>query len=453
MSPWDYAPSKPSTTWTPPKTPSKMNPDGPELPNQNEPYTLAELVDLALRNSPKTQQTWSQARLAAAQYGQSQSKAFPTLTNATNYTRSKQGSESTGILYVVFLSEWSTEFTLAYTVFDCGQQKATSEAAREALYQADWTHNRAIQTAINAVTNDYYNYLYQKELLYSYNEDIKTAQTTLDAATEGLKMGVKSISDTLQAKTKLLQNQLQQAAQVQQVEIAFATLLNDMGLPANTPLQVVSLPNPSPTDDTLASVEDLLDTALQQRADLLAARANLKSMEKSLTAAYRQYMPTISYNLTFGQTVFDGITDKLDYSSAITLNVPIFSGFSQQNGVRIAQANKEQAEAQLRQAEMQVYQDISTAQSNVRVSFETLKYSDAYLQAAAKQYQVSINQYRAGTTTILDVVSAQSSLADARAKKASAVQQWYTSVATLAYATGTLSPPTEETKREMEERE
>ncbi len=37
-------------------------------------------------------------------------------------------------------------------------------------------------------------------------------------------------------------------------------------------------------------------------------------------------------------------------------------------------------------------------------------------------------------------MSAQSSLVDARAQQAGAIEQWFTSLANLAYATGILSP-------------
>ena len=49
-------------------------------------------------------------------------------------------------------------------------------------------------------------------------------------------------------------------------------------------------------------------------------------------------------------------------------------------------------------------------------------------------------KYKQGTNTIVDVVNAQSSLADARARQINALEQWYSSLANLAYSTGMLSP-------------
>jgi outer membrane protein len=120
--------------------------------------------------------------------------------------------------------------------------------------------------------------------------------------------------------------------------------------------------------------------------------------------------------------------------------MPIFSGFYYKNAIRIAEANKKQAEEQMVQTELQVIQEITNYHYNVRIAYETLHLAKAFLEAAEEQYVVALEQYKYGTNTILDVVSAQSSLADARARLQNGFQQWYTSLANLAYSTGIISP-------------
>jgi len=60
-----------------------------------------------------------------------------------------------------FLSTFTPALTLTYTVFDFGQTRSTSESARQALFMADWTHNQEIQTVIQTVMDNYYDYIYQ----------------------------------------------------------------------------------------------------------------------------------------------------------------------------------------------------------------------------------------------------------------------------------------------------
>jgi outer membrane protein TolC len=84
-----------------------------------------------------------------------------------------------------------TRLDLTYTLLDFGQTRATTESARQALLYADFTHNRQIQTILQQVTSDYYNYLSQQELQNAHEADLFTAQTTFKAVEEELCAGTK----------------------------------------------------------------------------------------------------------------------------------------------------------------------------------------------------------------------------------------------------------------------
>jgi outer membrane protein len=90
------------------------------------------------------------------------------------------------------------------------------------------------------------------------------------------------------------------------------------------------------------------------------------------------------------------------------------------------------------QSELSLIQDVTVAHMGVKTSATNLADSDEYLKSAELEFNIAITSYKAGTATILDVLKAQSSLADARAKKAQAQKNWFLSLADIAYATGSL---------------
>ena len=453
--PYSYAPLSPTTTWTPPSYfPGILEKDNEKPPDQDLPFSLAELIDIALQNNPQTRISWAQARAAAANYAQTQSLDFPQLEGSFAFTRYRtptfvsQTDSShvpTGNTEVVdtYYSQWGPQLSISYLIFDFGQLRATTEAARYALYYADWTHNYAIQTLLQTITSDYYNYLYQKELLYAYEEGVATAQLTLDATDLGRQTGVNDVSDYLQAKTQLLQNQTSWTAQQQNVQVALATLLTDMGLSAHNQIDLQDLPKTIPQDNVLPGIDDLIALALQNRPDLLATEATLRSQQQNLKLAQREYYPTLQYSFDIGKTYFNNgrLRDQYDFTSTLNLSMPIFSGFYYRNGVKIAQANLKQSEENLHESQLNVIKEVTTYHSSVNVSFDTLQFATAFLESAQEQYIVTLAQYKQGTNTIINVVSAQSSLAQARADQANAKQSWYTSLSNLAYATGLLSVP------------
>jgi outer membrane protein TolC len=235
--------------------------------------------------------------------------------------------------------------------------------------------------------------------------------------------------------------------QQQAVEVSYSTLIKDMGLPAHLNFSMQEWPKVVASLDKLPDINQLVSTALQQREDLLAAEANLKSKEENIRAVRSQFWPTLTYNFDIGRTYFlRGLHDDYDYANIVSLDIPLFSGLSTLNMLRQAKAQKQQAKAQLRDTELRVIKEITTAHSNVKVSYETIGYANNFLESAEKQYQVALAKYKAGTNTILDVVTAQNSLAQARSTQASSIQQWYTSLSTLAYATGILSESYVETE-------
>lgn len=454
IDPWSYAPEDPYVYWSPDEKAAELAcplvcvEEERELPCPGRELSLAEVLDLALINNPTTERTWAEARQAAAEYGQSQSYALPTLVGQYSYQRERTGNLSQefsplGALFNTLIvssqSMYGPQLQLSYTIFDFGQRRATSEAARYSLYYAGYTHNQALQSVLRQVTNDYYGALYQQKLSQAFEADLANAQETLDAAKLALCQGVANVSDFLQANSQFLQVEIQLVKQRQIVNNAYSTLLQDMGLPANVPVKLQSLPSEFPEEIPPGTVDDYIELAKQYRPDLLAARASVRSSEENVRAANREILPQLSYTFDFGRTYFSGgFNDKFDFNSVLTLSVPLFSGFWYLNNIKSAEAVVRQQEATLRQVELQVMKEIVTAHFDVVSSVETLKAARSFLRAAEEQYRVALSQYREGVGNILEVVSALSSLFDARAKEASAIQSWFSSLANLSYSTGTL---------------
>ncbi len=475
VKPWEYAPSSSSKLWNiqpvaevsqkeAGKIASRLLPV--TLPDQKEPLTLGELIDLGLQNNYSTKETWAAARMAAAQYAQSQQNFFPLATGSYNLERSRflggafvtsqtidptPGGATTvtagGVSpsgKILYLTQWGPQLSLSYLIFDFGQTRASSQSALQALYQANLTHNREVQTVIQTITTDYYNYLYQQKLLEAYAQDVTDAQTTLDAASLSLKAGVKNLSDVLQAKSQLLQHQTQLVNQRQAVQEAAAQLLTNLGMPAHIQLNLEKMPEHPRVFEIMSSVNELIILALEERGDLLAAEANFRSTEKNLSAARRAMLPTISGGFNIGKANFRGtgisgtITDHYDFNGQLTFSWSLFNGFYNLSTVRLAEANRDYSRAKKKQTELQVTQDITNSHSNVAVSREALHYTQDFLKTAEQEYDVALAQYKAGTADILRVISAQTSLATARAQRANALQNWFVSLSTLAYAAGVI---------------
>lgn len=465
--PYTLAPTNPYSTWTPLEGNQLVSTKYCQtlLPPSfhTEKLALAQLLDIALQNNPSTKQSWAAARAAAAEYGVSLSAFYPNAVVSGFFYRQRAGFPETGIptatpgqpttisagsssgstIQENYFSETGPDITLSYTLFDFGQRTAAATAARESLYYADLSHNQQIQSVLQIVMEDYYEYLYQKSVETAYRDNLTNAETSLDAANEKFSLGLASLSDVAQARTQFLQSKIDLNTQKQQLEISFAQLAVDLGLPANIPFQVEELPEKIDPSPIMENLDSLIGLAQEKRQDFLAAEANYRSKKASWIQAKRARYPTINSQLSTGRYWFNkGLVEpKGHWSAVISLTLPLFDGFSLRNQMKSAEANMEMAKAQVLSTELSLIQNVTTAHSGVKAAALNLKDSEEYLKAAELEFKIALENYKAGTNTILDLLKAQNFLADSRSKKALAQKDWFSSLAKIAFATGTLCTP------------
>jgi len=461
--PYSFAPEHPYSSYKPIAKEEKIGKTYDSyLPEdfQGRRLTLAELIDIALLNNPQTKKTWADAMAAAASYGKSMKDYFPEIDGVLSWERQRNTfinetiptsvASATPIRKAVpfYRTTGTPEMIVSYTIFDFGQRKYTTEKARQALLYADWMHNNEMQSTIELVMNSYYYYQYQRHALMANEENLKNAEVSLDAAKQKFHTGVASLADVTQAKTSYLQSKMDLIAQRQSVETAYASLANILGLPSNLSIEVEDFPEEIFPQTFLENVDELIVKAKDKRQDFLAMQANVRAQEANVNLAKKRYWPTINSEFDIGKNYYWPHPDE-DYRFTLLfkMTIPIFYGFSLKNAVRQAEAELQKAKAVAFQTELQITKDVATAHSDMKNAADSVYYSKDYLLSAEQQYKIALANYKAGTGTILDVMSAQAFLADARAKKVNSQKDWYSSIASMAYATGSLSASIDENER------
>jgi len=443
--PMTLAPCAPNTTWTPLKGNQLVSASfcqtlvPPEFSSKD--LNLAELIDIALQNTPQTKQTWAEARAAAAAYGQTLSQFYPYIYFDGSMMRQKATFIDTeGEAEPYMATQIGPDVELSFTLFDFGQRTAASIAARESLYYADWMHNQEIQLVIQMVMEAYYQYLYHLIALEAQKANLENAQITLDAANEKFSLGLASLGDVAQARSQFFQARIALTGQKQGVEASFARLASQIGMPANIPFKVVEMPREVQTTPFLQSVDELVAIAQRHRQDFLATAADIRAKEATLLGAKRAYLPKITTSLDVGKYWFDHHQSEhfFHWTALFSITMPIFDGFSIRNSIRQADANLKRSQAQAMQKELAIIEDVTVAHSAVTLAADHLQDAKKYEEAADLEFKIALEMYQTRTTTILNVVSAQSNLSDARAKLALAKRNWFLSLASIAYATGSL---------------
>jgi outer membrane protein len=427
---------------TPPPPPSATVPTIPEdLLRPGASVTLARIVDIALQNNPLTRASYLQALSAAAQLGSKRAPYYPSVDLSATGTRTDQLSPIQTTSGNV--SVYGPAVTLSYLLLDMGGRSANAADARYNLIAADWSHNATVQNVILGVETTYVQYLDAKAQLEAAHASAKEAQTALDAANVRHDAGVATIAEVLQAKTAFSQAELAVQTFDGQVLALRGSLATAMGLPANTPYDVGTLPVEVPLERGTDAVEKLIDTARTQRPDLAAARALAAKADAHVRAVRSEGLPTLSLSASANRTYYSpAFTSNYRdvWSGSVLFTFPLFTGFANTYDLKQAKEDAAVARAQADTLDQEVVLQVWTSYYAFKTATQLVKTSRDLLASAEQSERVALGRYKEGVGTILDLLTAQAALASARAQEIQARAGWFVSLAQLAHDTGTIPP-------------
>ena len=437
----------PNTPWQPPANAVKPEPTitaatvaaiPPDLAQRVQRLTVTDVVDIALTNNPATRASWSQARAAAFTFGSERGQYFPTINAAGQLSRSQTPATTTRSAGKQ--TTYGPSISLNYLLLDFGGRSGSIERARQELFAANLSHNATIQNVVLQAEVAYFTYMATASLLAAERSAIAEAQANLNAATQRNRVGLATIADVLQARTALSQEQLNLETTQGNLQAARGALAAALGLPANLPFDLQPMTEPLPVRGLALSVDSVINEALRNRPDLQAARAQAEAASQSVRVARSAELPSLSLNSNAARTfsnpkVFAGPS----YSIQLGLSIPLFNGFSHQYDVAAARAQADAVAAIADQTRQQVVTEVFVSYYTLQTAQQRVLTADDLLASAEQSAQVAAGRYREGVGSIIDLLTAQTALANARAQQVQARWQWYTSLAQLARDAGVLS--------------
>lgn len=441
------APRAPEIRWAPPAgavppvpAPAPPPPEMAPARLANRTISLAEAIDVALANSPVTRQSWLLARSAAADVGSRRSAWYPALEADASGVRQKQSS--LGGSLTVLSTTYTPSVSLSWLLLDLGGRGADIEEAKRRLWAADFTHDATMNDLVLAVAQAYYSYQGVRALLVAQEASLKQAQENYAAAEERHRAGVATIADVLQARTVLSQQKLaydQVSGQIQTLRGQLATAL---GVPVNLPVEAAELPADVHEDASVASVDRLIAEAERSRPDLAAARARAQAAHAHVTSVRSAGLPTLSASALAARNYYEFLGEAVpntnNYSFGLFLRVPLFTGFKTLYDTRSAEELARAADAGAESYSQQVIFEVWNSYFGVQTAAQQVRASKDLLESARESAEVARGRYREGVGSILDLLTAESALANALAQDVTSRAGFLLAAAKLAHDAGSV---------------
>ena len=135
------------------------------------------------------------------------------------------------------------------------------------------------------------------------------------------------------------------------------------------------------------------------------------------------------------------------------LGVPLFTGFEVKNDTEKARQDAAASASRADTLEQQVILEVWTSYYGLKTATQLVSTTRDLLASAEQSERVAMGRYQEGVGTILDLLTAQSALADARAEEILARSSWFYALAQLAHDVGIASPTLQATVAVIEQKE
>lgn len=193
---------------------------------------------------------------------------------------------------------------------------------------------------------------------------------------------------------------------------AVATGRATLGFLTGADVSAAPLIDQADTPEAIPPIEKMQDLAVASRQDLAAAKYNVQSAAQQVQAAVGRYYPSLSVNLSY--FLYRDPSSPLDWTAALSANLPLFSAGLIEADVRAAWSALRQAQLSESQTRRSVIQEVEIAWTNLQSSEKRLKELQVQVVAAGEALRQAEQSYKAGLATNLERLTAQDSLLSAQ---------------------------------------
>ncbi len=320
------------------------------------------------------------------------------------------------INFVTFLpvrQQVTAQMTARYDLFLGGQKFAELSRSGAVLEAAHAGELVARFAAAQLTESDYYTVLADAELLRVARERVQRAEQQLAVARARVVSGAAVQTDSLQLRLELTKARVVRLLQESGLRIARLELGRRVG--ASGAVGAAPL-DTTPAPDLPITLAEAINQGARQGPQYRVARANERAAGAAFRARLGDYLPHAT--LAFNALAFDTVFFPKDFKrTTFTLSVsfPLWDNGQREIALSRARANRDAARAIREDKDRAVQREVTAAYDGYETARAAAQQAAEGLLVARENFRVQQSRYRAGATTILDLLTAQSDLDDADA--------------------------------------
>ncbi len=197
----------------------------------------------------------------------------------------------------------------------------------------------------------------------------------------------------------------------------------------------------------LPTLPEVQQRAARDNPDLRAALAAVQQAGHDVTGARGGYLPSLSFDYWYGidapQFAVNGPSgvSNLGSAAAATVNIPIWNWGATQSRIKQAELRRTQAQRELSLAQRKLLAEIKSLYAEAETALNELSGLSRSAELSGESLRLTTLRYRGGEATVLEVVDAQTTFAQANTAYQDGAVRYRVALANLQTLTGVLTTP------------
>jgi len=417
--------------------------------------SLSEVVKIALQKNTLIQQTEQGIIAYESGVKSAYGNLLPSVSanGGWNWSRSVQeggdyiynGLPFTAAKKIVQSRSYSAGASANITLFDGLANFANIAKSKNELEAAKYDLERAKQNLTFQAIGGFYDVINAKKLMDVKEQDLKWNQKNYEIILERNKLGNVTLADVYSQQYKVGNAELELIRAQNSYETTKSEYLYSLGLDM---LENYTFDDPTMQGKDLVldivvidpNIKILVDKALTNRSDLKSAKLAFESSLNGITMAKAGHLPSLSNFYSYGTNAntLDKMFKSYNTTIGLSLNIPIFSGFSVENSVQRAEVNAKNSELSVADLERKIKKEIQKTYLDLQASEKRLDVSKNNVIAASENRKIEQEKYTLGATMLLNVLMANSDYTTALTNYVNAQFEYVKLKEQLEYSLGVL---------------
>lgn len=374
---------------------------------------LQALIREALSQNYDVRRAAARILQAQAALGIVRADRFPTIVAGAS--ASNERFAKTRVTPAFETSPMQVNLGLAWELDFWGKFRRATEAARAELLASEWGQRAVISSLVSNVATAYF------ELL-ELDSEMDIARSALDSRKESLRLveirekgGTTSMMDVRQSEQLVYTASAaipDLERRIEQQENLISILLGRNPGPVTRGLPLVANVVPAEVPSGLPS------SLLERRPDIQSAEQTLMAANARIGVAKAAYFPQITltglagYQSTALTNLFTGPAGLWSFGGQLVQ--PLFTAGKIRSGVRLTEAQKQEAVLIYQQSIQQAFREVSDSLVAFRKNREFREQQALLTNAAGDATHLADSRYRGGVTSYLEVLDSDSRYFDAQ---------------------------------------